>query len=262
MASFRILACFLAAILAGLAQAYSAQPTSVPSSLQIKSKLSRRSLFGAGAAVFGGSLAALSNPPPATAAAGDDKFQKNEFNSLETYLYTILRVREATAQESRLIKTGKFKDIQRANVKLAVRFMLNNYRLSDNVVAAASFLDGQRSFQAGQDGQKAVQNLVTILEYFDSAGVENIKVGGDSMAGKEKIVLSGLEATQRSLDDFISYFPKDAVQTVRASHSVLTIQNSSFLNVISKFSFPIAHAYFSLPFFPSFHWSCFLMTGT
>jgi ABC-type thiamine transport system substrate-binding protein len=37
---------------------------------------------------------------------------------LDTYLYKIIRVKEATQQEKRLIQTGKFKDIQRANVKL------------------------------------------------------------------------------------------------------------------------------------------------
>ena len=88
----------------------------------------------------------------------------------------MLLVWEATAQETRLIKTGKFKDAARGNVKLAVRFMLNNYRLSDNIIAAASFLNGQQQIQAGADGQKAVQALYTILEYFDASGVENIKV--------------------------------------------------------------------------------------
>jgi hypothetical protein len=36
---------------------------------------------------------------------------------------------EATEQETRLIKSGKFKDIQRANIKLAVKFILENVRV-------------------------------------------------------------------------------------------------------------------------------------
>ena len=97
---------------------------------------------------------------------------------LDDLLYTILRVREATEQESRVIKSGKFKDVQRANVKLAVRFMVENYRLADAFVAAAAYLDGnERRIAAGDVGQAAVQNLVTILEYFDSADVQNLKVG-------------------------------------------------------------------------------------
>ena len=81
------------------------------------------------------------------------RLQKKQLMPLETYLYTTARVREATAQEMRPIKTGKFKDAARGNVKLAVRFMLNNYRLSDNVIAAASYLKGQQQIQAGADGQ-------------------------------------------------------------------------------------------------------------
>lgn len=96
---------------------------------------------------------------------------------LEDLLYNILRVREATAQESRLIKSGQFKDVQRANIKLAVRFMVQNYRLADCFVAASAYLDGNdRRIQAGAIGQSAVQNLMTILEYFDSSDVQNLKV--------------------------------------------------------------------------------------
>jgi hypothetical protein len=97
--------------------------------------------------------------------------------SLEKLLYSILRVKEATVQESRLIQSGKFKDVQRANVKLAVKFMLNNYRLSDVVIAASAYIDdNNRRLAASDAGQAAVQNLYTILEYFDASDVANIKV--------------------------------------------------------------------------------------
>jgi hypothetical protein len=98
---------------------------------------------------------------------------------LADVLYRIMRVREATQQETRLIKTGKFKDVQRANVKLAVKFMVDNYRLNDAFVTASSYLEGSdsRRVEASQVGQTAVQNLYTILEYFDSADVQNLKVG-------------------------------------------------------------------------------------
>jgi hypothetical protein len=66
--------------------------------------------------------------------------------------------------------------VQRANVKLAVRFMLDNYRLNDNFIAASAFLAGDRKIKAADIGQSTVQNLITILEYFDSSGVDNIKV--------------------------------------------------------------------------------------
>ncbi len=125
---------------------------------------------------------------------------------------------EATQQERRLIKTGKFKDMQRANVKLAVKFMVQNYRLSDSVVGASAFLSGGNTQQmmAIDTGQMAVQNLQTILEYFDTSDVENIKVGKNSMNGKEEIVVKGLEAAQIKLDEFLSYFDAETVTRVKA----------------------------------------------
>lgn len=149
-------------------------------------------------------------------------------DTLDGYLYKIIRVREATQQERRLITSGKFKDTQRANVKLAVKFMVQNYRLSDSVVGASAFLSGGNTQQmrAIDTGQSAVQNLVTILEYFDSSDVENIKVGKNSMSGKEEIVLKGLEATQVKLDEFLSFFDQTVVERVSAQ-----IQEENKLNV-------------------------------
>lgn len=111
------------------------------------------------------------------ALAGSRPAWAAQRQTLDATLYRILRVREATQQESRLIKNGKFKDVQRANIKLAVRFMVQNYRLSDAFVAASTYLDGDnRRLAASQVGQSAVQNLYTILEYYDSSDVENLKV--------------------------------------------------------------------------------------
>lgn len=98
----------------------------------------------------------------------------------------------ATQQETRLILSGKFKDVQRANVKLAVNFMLENYRFSDNLLRASALLDGNKRILATEVGQSAAQSLYTILEYFDSADVQNIKVGqmkDDFGGAKEKFVL-------------------------------------------------------------------------
>lgn len=172
--------------------------------------LSRRSLFRqtgvASASIFLSSIG-FSNPLPALAA-----------QTLDDYLYKVVRVKEATQQERRLIKSGKFKDMQRANVKLAVKFMVQNYRLSDSVVGASSFLGGgnSRQMSAIDTGQMAVQNLQTILEYFDSSDVQNIKVGQGSMNGKEEIVVKGLEATENKLDEFLSFFDQETVARVKA----------------------------------------------
>ena len=59
-------------------------------------------------------------------------------------------------------------------------------------------------------GQSAVQSLITILEYFDSSDVQNIKVRGlDS--SKEELVIKGLEAARKYIDEFLSYFPPETV---------------------------------------------------
>ncbi|KAL7437508.1 hypothetical protein ACHAXH_003169 [Discostella pseudostelligera] len=151
------------------------------------------------------------------ANAADESSSTNtssKLKPLSTFLYLILRVREATEQESRLISTGKFKDIQRANVKLAIKFMINNYKLSDSIIAASSYLAGNARVSASGVGQSAVQSLYTIVEYFDSSDIENIKV--DSLAGKEAIVINGLKSVRRDLDEFLSYFPAEVVEEARS----------------------------------------------
>jgi hypothetical protein len=146
--------------------------------------LSRRNLFKTippttimAAAIMAQTTASF--PQSAIAVSATTTITSNDdAATLKSYLYRILRVREATQQERRLILTGKFRDSQRANVKLAIKFMVQNYRLADCVVGASAYLSGGNTQQmrAIDVGQTAVQNLQTILEYFDTSDVENIKV--------------------------------------------------------------------------------------
>lgn len=152
--------------------------------------------------------------------------QAEGISDLDSYLYKIIRVREATQQEKRLIQTGKFKDTQRANVKLAVKFMVQNYRLSDSIVGASSFLGGSSSMRAIDAGQMAVANLQTILEYFDTSDIENIKVGKSSMNGKEDLVIKGLDATQVKLDEFLLFFDEATLKKIKAQ-----VQEENELNI-------------------------------
>mmetsp|Transcript_30946 Transcript_30946/g.45882 ORF Transcript_30946/g.45882 Transcript_30946/m.45882 type:complete len:249 (-) Transcript_30946:70-816(-) len=153
----------------------------------------------------------------ATAASSPPVASADPRKTLPEWLYSILRAREATLQEARLIKSGKFKDVQRANVKLAVSFIVTNYRLNDAFIGASSYIeDNSKRLSAGDRGQQAVQSLLTILEYFDSSDVQNLKVGtNDNMAGKEGLVLKGLDAARSSIDDFLGYFPDTDVESVR-----------------------------------------------
>ncbi len=142
------------------------------------SKISRRSFFtSTTASAFLLSSNLLLPTTTTTTNIIQSANAADEEPTVQTPLYFILRVKEATEQETRLIKSGKFKDVQRANVKLAVKFMLDNYRLNDNFIAASAYLGGDRKIKAVNIGQTTVQNLQTILEYFDSSDVENIKVG-------------------------------------------------------------------------------------
>lgn len=151
-----------------------------------RTEVSRRNWLATASTVGGLSLLWSCLPEPATAAPPNRV-------PLDELLYRILRVREATQQETRLIKTGKFKDVQRANVKLAVKFMIENYRLADAFVQASTYLEGgsARRVEAGQVGQGAVQSLYTILEYFDSSDVQNIKVRLRWLCEEEYVAFSG-----------------------------------------------------------------------
>mmetsp|Transcript_21667 Transcript_21667/g.39167 ORF Transcript_21667/g.39167 Transcript_21667/m.39167 type:complete len:259 (-) Transcript_21667:975-1751(-) len=186
------------------------------------SSSSRRSFLNTAITTAAATLIQSSSALPALAEE-DDAASKPKIQPLSTYIYNILRVREATEQETRLISSGKFKDVQRANVKLAIKFIINNYKLSDSIIAASSYLKGNARVQASGVGQSAVQSLYTIVEYFDSSDVENIKV--DSLAGKEAIVNNGLKSVRRDIDELLSMFPKDVVDEAKAK-----IQSENELN--------------------------------
>ena len=72
-------------------------------------------------------------------------------------------VKEAAAQEIRLIKSGKFKDLQRNSIKLAVNLMLTNYQFLENVNKCSVLAKG-RSFEAYQVGVSAVDALQQALD--------------------------------------------------------------------------------------------------
>ena len=125
----------------------------------------------------------------------------------------VLRVQEACAQETRLIKSGKFKDLQRANIKLAVNLMLTNYQLLDNVNQASVLARG-RSQEALSVGVTAVDALQQVLEYFDSSS-KSLKV--DTLSGeKQDFVVKALDVTSQRLDQFLGYLPSEQVTKAKA----------------------------------------------
>ena len=126
----------------------------------------------------------------------------------------ILRVKEAAAQETRLIKSGKFKDLQRNSIKLAISLMLDNYQLLDNINKAARFAGGSRSQEAYSVGQGAVEALQSVLEYFDSSS-SSLKVDTIS-SEKQAFVVRALDVASQRIDQFLAYLPPDQVATAVA----------------------------------------------
>uniref|UniRef100_A0A7S3ZBL9 Uncharacterized protein n=1 Tax=Lotharella globosa TaxID=91324 RepID=A0A7S3ZBL9_9EUKA len=74
---------------------------------------------------------------------------------LRPILVPILRVQEAAVQEANLIRTGNYKDYARADIKLAVKYMLEAYELPSNLDTAATYADQSVYFKAVATEQKA-----------------------------------------------------------------------------------------------------------
>lgn len=161
------------------------------------------------AMVLAGSSAAFSRSllaPPLVFAAGEA-----EPRDCNEAVYMILRVQEASQQEVRLVRSGKFKDLQRANVKFAVNLMLNNYDLLSNVNAASTL--SAKSYEASQVGREAVEALQQILEYFDSAQ-KSLQV--ESLSGEKlEFVLKALQAVDGKCEQFLALLPRSEVDRAR-----------------------------------------------
>ena len=162
--------------------------------------LGRRAAFSS----FGGALVT----PQIAQALDPTKDRPNDS------LLLILRVKEAAAQETRLIKSGKFKDLQRNSIKLAISLMLDNYQLLDNINKAARFAGGSRSQEAYSVGQGAVEALQSVLEYFDSSS-SSLKVDTIS-SEKQAFVVRALDVASQRIDQFLGYMPPDQVATAVA----------------------------------------------
>ena len=171
---------------------------SVPSS---SSRLSRRQTLAAAVAVA--PLAAVTPLPAFAAVKGPSRSVK----LLQENLVLILRVKEACGQETRLISTGKYKELQRLNIKRAVGFMLENYSLRDRFVSASAFAPLEKQQVATDYAQTAVESLIQILEYFPDKLAVN-----DLTSTQKDFCLSALKSTTRSIDSFLTLMPPEIVE--------------------------------------------------
>jgi len=171
----------------------------------VPSAVTRRDLLRSGAACAAGVVSTCCAARPAVAAnIPQTKIDLNE------QLVLILRVKEAASQEARLIKTGKYKEIQRLNVKRAIKFMIDNYSLNERFVKASSFAPAMQVATAGQYGQAAVESLIQILEYFPDKLTAN-----DLTREQEKFVMAALDSTNRNIDLFCELMPPPALAAAK-----------------------------------------------
>eukprot|EP00617_Octactis_speculum_P002967 CAMPEP_0185771168 /NCGR_PEP_ID=MMETSP1174-20130828/63483_1 /TAXON_ID=35687 /ORGANISM="Dictyocha speculum, Strain CCMP1381" /LENGTH=242 /DNA_ID=CAMNT_0028456939 /DNA_START=13 /DNA_END=741 /DNA_ORIENTATION=+ len=171
---------------------------------KIQWSLSRRAMLG----TLGTGAVSVSQPFKINAA--EPESMMNRPDSLLKYVYKILRVQEATLQEVRLINSGKFKDLQRANIKLAANMMLVNYNLDDCIVQAARYAKNGQIIQATDAGRGAVEALNQINEYFDSSD-KSLQVNSISRE-KQDFIIKALSVTRSKLDQFLTYMPDDVVR--------------------------------------------------
>ena len=145
---------------------------------------------------------------PRTAGALTENDSKSE-SEAQAALYMILRAQEATLQELRLIKNGMYKDVQRQNIKLAVSYILKNYKLQDNFLQVSRTLSSAKQISANLMANEIVSDLTTILEYFDTQDVQNLKVG--SGGASESFVTEGLVSANKKIQQFVDLANADSV---------------------------------------------------
>jgi hypothetical protein len=131
-------------------------------------------------------------------------------DELQQALYLISRVQEATVQQERLVTTGKFKDMQRNSIKMALNMMLDNYKLGDQIVVASAYAGTDKALSASQAGNEAIDVLETAKEYFS----KELKVSGLTDVQRTFIV-DAMSTTRNKLDSFLTYMPEDTVAAAR-----------------------------------------------
>ncbi len=131
--------------------------------------------------------------------------------TLKADLMLILRVQEATGQETRLVSTGKYKELQRLDVKRAINMMVNNYDLDECFIRSSAFAAKGKTAAASGYGSKAVESLIQILEYFP----DKLKVL-DLTKEQSGFILGALDSTSRNIDFFLELMPPDELAAARA----------------------------------------------
>ena len=157
------------------------------------------------AAAFALTLSPLTS---SAALAGPPTKAKRE---LQPELVQLLWVQEATGQETRLIESGKYKTLQRLNVKRAVGMLLDNYDLNGRIVAASAYAPSGQQQRAINYGSTAIEDLTQILEYFPD------KLKANTLTPEQsRFVLAALRDASENIDRFMALMPAEVVERARA----------------------------------------------
>eukprot|EP00965_Chrysotila_dentata_P056887 1887589-Pleurochrysis_carterae.AAC.1 len=155
-------------------------------------------------------MLAVAASQPLSAFAAPVPVPQMDDKTLQQELVSILRVQEAAAQEARLVKTGKYRELQRLNVKRAVGMMIDNYDLSGRFVRASAVAPRDKANAAASFGNTAVESLVQILEYFQVDLVAN-----ELTKEQQTFVLKALKSTSTSIDSFLALMPSNVVAAAK-----------------------------------------------
>jgi hypothetical protein len=108
-------------------------------------------------------------------------------------------------------RTGKYRDLQRLNVKRAIRMMIDNSDLATRFALATAFAPLDQVTAATDYGNTAVEALTQIIEYFPQDLQAN-----DLGPEQKKFVTNALATASKSIDSFLMLMPKDTVDAARA----------------------------------------------
>ena len=111
---------------------------------------------------------------------------------------------------ARAARARRAQELQRLNIKRAIKFMLDNYDLRDRFVTASAFAPLAQQQQATDYAQTAVESLIQILEYFPDKLTVN-----DLSREQSQFVLAALSSTSKAIDSFLTLMPPEAVEGAR-----------------------------------------------
>jgi len=163
------------------------------------------------AAASAGSREELEGPSKAVLDEYKNVKPEVDTDPLKTAIVAILRVQESTLQEARLIKTGNFKDLQRNNIKMATRMMIDNSRIYDRIVKVASYVPQNKISEVNEKGRAAVEDLQSILDYFDERQMKVTEMSED----KKEFIVKALTAARSKFDEVLSYLPPEKIKAAR-----------------------------------------------